>query len=124
MAYRNVFRDFLAKYVVSAEDVPRLRRHHFGHGSQRNVGYHWLEYHYRLPIYQVIWHNILRFHFTREVLVGRDWRGNCFFIKEDPKKPGGVVRYAKFIERHELPQDYDTDLLWKVCPLTEPFIGV
>ena len=105
----------LVTSMLSKEDLPRLQiSKKVGHLANRTPGYQWLEHHYRLSLTDLVWYNLLRYHFTKEVLVGKDWRGNLFFMKEDPTQPGGAIRFAKFIEGWELPQDYDADYLWKV----------
>eukprot|EP01059_Diplonema_ambulator_P003168 TRINITY_DN12815_c0_g1_i2.p2 TRINITY_DN12815_c0_g1~~TRINITY_DN12815_c0_g1_i2.p2 ORF type:complete len:510 (+),score=147.57 TRINITY_DN12815_c0_g1_i2:3351-4880(+) len=76
-------------------------------------GYHWLEKHYTPTPWEIFYWNIFRFTITGEVMVGKDWRNNYFFVKPDPSKPTKHNRFARFVEGWELMQDYDTDDLWR-----------
>eukprot|EP01063_Lacrimia_lanifica_P033229 TRINITY_DN5857_c0_g1_i1.p1 TRINITY_DN5857_c0_g1~~TRINITY_DN5857_c0_g1_i1.p1 ORF type:complete len:543 (+),score=188.87 TRINITY_DN5857_c0_g1_i1:88-1716(+) len=76
-------------------------------------GHHWLEQHYTLSAWEMLYWNGWRYRVTGELLVGKDWRGNMFFMKENPNREGYQERFARFVEGWELPQDYDTDHLWK-----------
>eukprot|EP00755_Sulcionema_specki_P020786 Sspe_Gene.1287::Locus_435_Transcript_1_1_Confidence_1.000_Length_1649::g.1287::m.1287 len=80
----------------------------------REGGDHWLEWRYTPKLYQVFWYNMIRVRWSGEVLVGKDWRDNLFFVKVDPSHPMGHVRFARFIEPWQITQDYDTDQLWKL----------
>eukprot|EP01065_Artemidia_motanka_P033007 TRINITY_DN39985_c0_g1_i1.p1 TRINITY_DN39985_c0_g1~~TRINITY_DN39985_c0_g1_i1.p1 ORF type:complete len:526 (+),score=173.44 TRINITY_DN39985_c0_g1_i1:107-1684(+) len=85
-------------------------------GTDRNTkpGYHWLEWRYTPTLSQIIWYNMIRVRWTHEVLVGKDWRDNLFFVKMDGNHPMKHYRFAKFVEPWELKQDYDADNLWKL----------
>ncbi|KAJ9470714.1 hypothetical protein DIPPA_30170 [Diplonema papillatum] len=104
--------DTLMGWFVDKRDiqhpVPKMKT-----SEKVTPGYHWLQQHYVLTPWQILWWNGIKSRFTGEVLVGKDWRNNHFFVKIDPRAHLGHRRFARFAESWELPQDYDADFLWK-----------
>eukprot|EP01062_Namystynia_karyoxenos_P066888 TRINITY_DN60804_c0_g1_i1.p1 TRINITY_DN60804_c0_g1~~TRINITY_DN60804_c0_g1_i1.p1 ORF type:complete len:572 (+),score=192.72 TRINITY_DN60804_c0_g1_i1:79-1716(+) len=103
------------RWLLNRLEQPNSHPVHW-EGSDRKykAGYHWLEWRYTPSLTQLLWYNVLRVRWTGEVMVGKDWRDNVFFVKLDDRHPMKHQRFARFNEPWEMKQDYDADHLWKM----------
>ena len=109
----NSVLDWFAGFFVKEEHLLKGSKNTMRAWERITPGYHWVEDRYKIPIWQQLYYNGFWFMLNKQLLVGKDWRGNMFFISENPQKLTGHERYGVFIEHWETEQDYDTDPLWR-----------